>query len=360
MEKEYLIYSLYFTEKPEVLYYFAKDNDSYNEKDLVIAEDPNGEMNIASIHSKYSYPISVLPAEIEEIKLIERKFEPKTDFKEFITERNKFMKISSSDLNADSFIYNLNLNDVHDLEFEYHRADAHFSSTEMNYMHQTPYFVRFLEITGHPSAYTQLFETLEISQYDVPYYNSIMASIYTLLANLLEEGKYYQRDLFSALELFEDAARLNHASAYTALGYLYLENNEIKDDVTAFDYFTTAAALGDINGIYKLGDMYRYGLGTTKNLRMAGDLYNRSYNSDYDEHYSFYNIIPSIYIRSGDVFFYGIEEEINFNKAFYLYITAYRELYHSDNRVRNRKNKIKYLEDKISICISKIEESRLL
>lgn len=360
MEEEYLVYSLYFNEKSDDLYYFAKDDDFYNEGDLVIAEDTDGEMNIATVHSKYHYPYSVLPAELEDIKWIQRKFDPKVDFKEFITERNKFMELSYSEMNADSFIYDSNLNDVYQLEYEYRRACAHFSSTDMNYLHQTPYFIRFLEIISHPETYSKLFGELEISGSGISNYNSIMASIYTLTSNLLEEGKYFQRDLSSALKLLKDAANLNHAKAYTALGYLYLENDEIKENVSAFHYFSTAASLGDINAIYKLGDMYRYGLGTARNLRMAGDLYHRCYKSNYENYYSFYNIEPSVYIRYGDIYFYGINEEINYNKAFFLYITAYREIYHNDDRVRNRKNKIKYLEEKISICISEIEKSRLL
>lgn len=356
MEKSFLIHSLKFHEGAPSLYFLSNEkNNYYKEGDIVIAEDQSGLLSLAKITSIYLYPESALPADLKDIHYIHKKFDLKKDFSKYITERSFFDLHVLTTEELHRFTGKYILLSLYDLELDFDRIKVQFNPHNTDYLHLIEGFIRELEVLCVEENLERIEGDLELELSEFNTYRKLSNDIKVYAANLIYEGKYTQKNLDACLRLLEEASYGNERSAHTSLGYLYLENEKLKDYTKAFQNFTIASTLGDINATYKLGDLYYHGLGISRNINMAHKLYLQAYQSDYNNLDTFYDIEPSILRRAGDVYFYGFITDIDYNYAFQLYITAYKKVYITSSRIRHREKLLAYLLDKIRQCTAKLD-----
>lgn len=85
---------------------------------------------------------------------------------------------------------------------------------------------------------------------------------------------YRDGDYRIAKELYEKALDLGSVQAACNLGYIYAYGRTgEQDDEKAFYYFNLAAADGNPNGLYKVGDAYYWGNFVSKNPKLAFKYY---------------------------------------------------------------------------------------
>ena len=361
MNDSVLVYYLQSEDFDDVEMYLSNNGDDiYKENDLVIAENRKGERDIASIRKKELYPIKYLPFKIENMKKIYKKFDIKNDFSKYITNKYKFEYHILSKEELSEFYERYRLVDYNDFEMEFQRAKTFFQTPSREFLFHTSTFMPFLLSMSVPQNYSCMIKTIYMEERNYDSIDQLLSDIQILLAQLIYEGRFIQRNLQDCISLFKEAAKANTAAAYTGLAYLYLENNNFNELTKAFTNFNKAAALGDLNAIYKLGDLYRYGIGVEKDMKMASDLYLRAYEADYEKFISFYNVNPPILYRAGDIYYYGLNKPVDYYTAFYFYNTAYRELYLSRYRIKNRQELIDNLKKKINLCQAQLDKKYFL
>ena len=100
----------------------------------------------------------------------------------------------------------------------------------------------------------------------------------------------------------------------------YLADDCDVDYEQAYKYFTMAALCGEIEALYKVGDMFRYGYYVKKSEHTAFVLYNRALSmfTDAEDCRCGGNIMK----RMGDVFCEGIGVDINYDTALMFYQRA--------------------------------------
>ena len=103
------------------------------------------------------------------------------------------------------------------------------------------------------------------------------------LGNLYKRGKIIPKNDELAFKWYSKAAAKDHKRSQYTLGYSYQYGDDfIKQDYQkAFKWyqkaatqFTTIKAFD--KAVYKMGEMYEYGYGTVKNLRLAKSYYNKA------------------------------------------------------------------------------------
>ena len=102
------------------------------------------------------------------------------------------------------------------------------------------------------------------------------------------------------------------------------DKNE-KDYEKAFHYFALGAFDGHLISLYKIGDMYRYGLYVTRNEKEAFYIYNHCCNTMTEE--ALPRCGADVFIRMGDCLFEGIGVERDYRAAMYYYQNAERLFY---------------------------------
>ena len=125
------------------------------------------------------------------------------------------------------------------------------------------------------------------------------------LGALYAEGRFVKKDTQKALELYLIAAQNGSAEACCNLGYFYFygKNGEV-DYGKAFEYFSRGATLGnDANCLYKLGDMYMFGIFVDKNPKIAVDFYIKAFE-EYECNY-ICEFLSDIEYRLGKCYYEG-------------------------------------------------------
>lgn len=84
-------------------------------------------------------------------------------------------------------------------------------------------------------------------------------------------GKFVEKDVNKAFELFLEASHANIAEACFDLAKCYEEGVGVtKSLINAYDQYLKAALLGDKQSIYEVGRCYYYGIGIKEDHRLAG------------------------------------------------------------------------------------------
>ena len=103
----------------------------------------------------------------------------------------------------------------------------------------------------------------------------------------LADEKYDSEDYIDSKELYQKAAVLGSGSAYTKLGEIYFYGNGVDKDLKiAFDYFEKAAKLNDGQACSYLGDYYRLGTIEDKNGLKALEYYKKAIENKFYGAYS--------------------------------------------------------------------------
>lgn len=125
-----------------------------------------------------------------------------------------------------------------------------------------------------------------------------------------KEGIGVKKDVKKALKCFQKAAKNEYVYAFNNLGKNY---EDIKNYKKAFNEYLKSANLGESWAANKIGEMYRLGLGTEKNLKKAYEYYTVSADAPIREicWYSKYNLAKYFYLNGSAIA--NIEKD--FNKA---------------------------------------------
>ena len=180
------------------------------------------------------------------------------------------------------------------------------------------------------------------------------------VASLNTMGLFYLNELkdeTTAISYFEKAIKHNYVYAYNNLGKIYEKK---KDYSKAFQYYLKSANLEECWACNKIGEMYRLGLGTTQNLKLAFHYYNLSleFPINNSSNWAKYNLAKYFYLNGN----YQANIEQNEDKAINLLIQSSNNnlleakielLYHHTNKYYQTKNKEIYI--KINQLITEIE-----
>ena len=125
-----------------------------------------------------------------------------------------------------------------------------------------------------------------------------------------KEGIGVKKDIKKAIKYFEKAAKSAYVYAFNNLGKYY---EDLKNYKKAFNEYLKSANLGESWAANKIGEMYRLGLGTEKNLKKAYEYYTVSADAPIREicWYSKYNLAKYFYLNGSAIA--NIEKD--FNKA---------------------------------------------
>ena len=96
-------------------------------------------------------------------------------------------------------------------------------------------------------------------------------------------GYGVQKNIQRAWELFQKAANKGYSLAYVIIGNYYFigSENVEQNDREAAENWLTAARMGDVIGLYKLGLCYKYGIGVEQNDKEAVKWLTKSAKKDY-------------------------------------------------------------------------------
>lgn len=126
-----------------------------------------------------------------------------------------------------------------------------------------------------------------------------------------------------ASEYYQVAATMGCDNSMSNLGYYYLYHSNPTNPNKALAYFSVAANFENVEAIYKLGDMYRNGIGVEKDIELGLYYFNKALElieNDEDKDYRDY---PSLYFALGKEFLEDGAYDTNLRKAyFYLYNSA--------------------------------------
>jgi TPR repeat protein len=138
-------------------------------------------------------------------------------------------------------------------------------------------------------------------------------------ADLYREGlQHYNgdgvpQDNEKAFELFEQAAKMGHASAQLKLGWMYYRGEGVnKDPVQSVKWYRKSADQNNVTAKNNLGDMYLDGNGVVQDYAKAKKLFHEA--AEGGELYAFWNL--------GKVYNYGLGVDKNLTTAFSYYLQA--------------------------------------
>lgn len=119
------------------------------------------------------------------------------------------------------------------------------------------------------------------------------------IASLNALGLYYlnfEKDEIKAINYFKQAIKYNYVYAYNNLGKIYESKKEYEK---AFNLYLKSASLEECWACNKVGEMYRLGLGTTKDYNKAFYYYNISLETPFNKAYLWaqYNLAKHFYLE---------------------------------------------------------------
>lgn len=123
-------------------------------------------------------------------------------------------------------------------------------------------------------------ELLEVSFYE----DGNADAMNDLGAQYYDGARGFDRDYAGAVECYERAAEKGSRQAWENLGYCHYYGKGVPVDYDkSFHYFAPGAFEGNIVSLYKIGDMYRDGLGVEKDPAEAFRIYSRCLDTMTDE-----------------------------------------------------------------------------
>lgn len=142
----------------------------------------------------------------------------------------------------------------------------------------------------------------------------------------------HNADIEKAKEYFNEAATYDYVFAFNNLGDIY--ENE-KDFTKAFEFYLKSADLEESWACNKVGEFYRLGIGTKKDLKKAFEYYNLSQNVPIKMMYYFskYNLAKHFYLNGN----YEAKIEKDEDKAILLFKEA------SDNGILKATEELIYI-----------------
>lgn len=105
-----------------------------------------------------------------------------------------------------------------------------------------------------------------------------------------------EKSVEKAIDYFQKASFCDCAYAYNNLGKLEEENQNYEN---AFAHYLKSANLGESWACNKVGEFYRLGLGTEKDMKKAFSYYTKALDSDYlyVSYYAYYNLAKYFYFK---------------------------------------------------------------
>lgn len=183
--------------------------------------------------------------------------------------------------------------------------------------------------------------TEEIVEKIVCYYNIAIDNGHTRaalnLGAMYYSGTEIERDYLKAIELYKIAAESDDevvaVRAICNLGYCYCYGRDVEVDYKqAYEYFVKGAMLyDDVNCLYKLGDMYRFGNFVDKDLWLAHKMYRKAYEYCGDENEVYADVLK----RMGECYYWGIGTEKDLVSALMYYTKAQAYLYEKIYRLND-------------------------
>lgn len=146
------------------------------------------------------------------------------------------------------------------------------------------------------------------------------------LGALYYTGRAGKQDYQLACKYYTMADERGNRQATENLGYIYYYGRTGEVDYKkAYHYFVKGALEGKLNSLYKIGDMYKNGYYVEKDETQAFIIYNRCHDQMdefFDDH-----IAADIYLRMGNVYYYGIGTNIDYDEALRFYQLAEQRYY---------------------------------
>ena len=135
----------------------------------------------------------------------------------------------------------------------------------------------FLKTFCDPRQETEVFDAF--ASWDVPLEvaQNVLGVCHCNMGGMYYVGNVVGHDLQRARDHYEHGFRLGDTQAACNLGYLY-EEGEFADPPRAFACFAYAAANGNLNGIYKMGDCYDKGIHVERDPFKAFAIWNACEN----------------------------------------------------------------------------------
>lgn len=152
------------------------------------------------------------------------------------------------------------------------------------------------------------------------------AAAMTNLGSLYYTGRCGEQSYEKAVKYYTIADEHGDRQATENLGYCYYYGRSVPVDYEkAFNYFVKGALDNHLNSLYKIGDMYKNGYYVKKDEKEAFYIYHHCYNQMTDECTRF--IGADICLRMGNVYFYGIGTSKNLELALKYYQEAEQYFY---------------------------------
>lgn len=144
------------------------------------------------------------------------------------------------------------------------------------------------------------------------------ADAMTNLGSLYYTGRCGEQNYEKAVKYYTMADKLGERQATENLGYCYYYGRTGEVDYKkAYHYFVKGALCNQLNSLYKIGDMYKNGYYVKKDEKEAFDIYNYCYSQMTAT--SKRLIGADICMRMGEVYYYGIGTEKNYELALKFY-----------------------------------------
>ena len=151
-------------------------------------------------------------------------------------------------------------------------------------------------------------------------------------AAMLNLGAFYYMgrsgtpDYEKAVTYYRMAAERGESIALENLGYCYYYGRSVEaDDERAYYYFSQAAMLGRPTALYKIGDMYRYGKYLPQQDGYAFAFYRKSLECIDED--SAETAAGPVFLRLGDCYRFGLGTQQDARLALEYYQAAERHLY---------------------------------
>ena len=153
----------------------------------------------------------------------------------------------------------------------------------------------------------------------------------TNLGSLYYTGRCGEQNYEKAVKYYTMADKHGERQATENLGYCYYYGRTGEVDYKkAYHYFVKGALDNHLNSLYKIGDMYKNGYYVEKDEKEAFYIYNHCYEQMTEICAEM--IGADICMRMGNVYYYGIGTEKNYELALRYYQEAEQYYYRKINR----------------------------
>ena len=156
------------------------------------------------------------------------------------------------------------------------------------------------------------------------------ADAMTNLGSLYYTGRCGEQNYEKAVKYYTMADKHGERQATENLGYCYYYGRTGEVDYKkAYHYFVKGALDNHLNSLYKIADMYKNGYYVEKDEREAFYIYRHCYEQMTNGHADM--IGADICLRMGNVYYYGIGTEKNYELALKYYQEAEQHFYRKIN-----------------------------